>query len=270
ALQTPLLLLRSGIGHPAELSRLGIPVRVASEHVGAHLQDHLYLPLRINTGLPCGGSSNATAGRMLVAFYGSFVVGSDASGRPSGGGTRWRRQRRRDIELQLSPVCVKAPGSRALLSYKAYLILMESKTAGRVVARSADPRDPPVVLFDPFAGDGADALALLRHARELYALLRALGPPELQAELSFEPAEEVLADDGRGARYCSQNLGLWQHPLGTARIGAVVDERLAVIGTEGLHVADASALPGSALAGHPDAGVRALGSLAAMFVAEAG
>ena len=74
--------------------------------------------------------------------------------------------------------------------------------------------------------------------------------------------------DGFGGQYCARHLGLWQHPMGSARIGSVLDHRLRVKGVGQLYVADASALPDWALAGHPDAGIRAVGSLVAEFATQ--
>ena len=99
-------------------------------------------------------------------------------------------------------------------------------------------------------------------AEEVYQLLvQAFPSPD------FDPPLDSLMKDGFGGQYCAQHLGLWQHPFGSARIGAVLDHQLRVRGVEDLYVADASALPDWALAGHPDAGIRAVGSLVAQFAA---
>ena len=98
-------------------------------------------------------------------------------------------------------------------------------------------------------------------AEEVYQLLKAFPSPD------FDPPLDSLMKDGFGGQYCAQHLGLWQHPFGSARIGPVLDHQLRVRGVEDLYVADASALPDWALAGHPDAGIRAVGSLVAQFAA---
>lgn len=95
----------------------------------------------------------------------------------------------------------------------------------------------------------------------MYQLLKAFPSPD------FDPPLDSLMKDGFGGQYCAQHLGLWQHPFGSARIGPVLDHQLRVRGVEDLYVADASALPDWALAGHPDAGIRAVGSLVAQFAA---
>ncbi|CAE7684709.1 unnamed protein product, partial [Symbiodinium pilosum] len=122
---------------------------------------------------------------------------------------------------------------------------------------------PPGVLFDPFAGNASDAWSLLRGLQDAYKVF------EAWPDLSFDPPFASLMDDGFTGQYCAQNLGSWQHPMGTAQLGHVLDSRLRVRGVKNLWVADASALPDWALAGHPDAGIRVLGSLVASFAAEA-
>lgn len=237
ALQTPCILVRSGIGHPVDLKRLGIDVAVENREVGANLQDHPYLSFRAHTEYDCDGGA-------LYGFYSSLV----------------KPKPHRVFELQLLPSC-----SQGLLHLKGHLILLQT-TRGRVVVRSRDPAEPPGLLLDPFAATGtapADAWRLLEGLREVYALLL-----RRSQALRLEPSAELLARDVDAGQYVARHLGLWQHPMGTAQLGRALDARLRVRGAAQLWVADASALPDKALSGHPDAGVRALGSLAATFAAE--
>lgn len=262
ALRTPLILARSGVGPLADLSRLSVPPVADSPRLGFGLQDHLYLPLKIDTGLPCATSAGARPLRDLFAFYDGLPARKS--------GSPWRNGHLQ-IELQLSPSCrrsqhsTSAATAAATLQYKAYLILLHSQTPGRVTARSADPRVPEAVLFDPFAGEAADVWALLRHARSLYRVLSA-GLALVGSGASFEPPYADLFDDVAAGRYAAQSLGFWMHPTGTARLGDVVDSSLAVRGLGGVRVADGSVLPASA-AGHPDAAIRAVGHIAAEFAA---
>ena len=85
ALQTPVILVRSGIGHPMDLQRLGVEAQVSSPEVGANLQDHPYLPFRVRTSLPCVDGDGS-----LYAFYSNLTAPSS---------------RHRIFELQLIPRC---------------------------------------------------------------------------------------------------------------------------------------------------------------------
>ena len=239
ALQTPVILVRSGIGHPMDLQRLGVEAQVSSPEVGANLQDHPYLPFRVRTSLPCVDGDGS-----LYAFYSNLTAPSS---------------RHRIFELQLIPRC---RGQN--MELKGYLILLKSEMkSGRVVVRSRDATEAPAILNNPFVGDGIDAWQLIHGLREVYQLLKALGSLR-----EFDPPQESLMKDGFAGQYCAQHLGLWQHPMGSARMGSVLDHHLRVRGVGKLYVADASALPDWALAGHPDAGIRAVGSLVAQFATE--
>ena len=238
ALQTPTILQRSGVGSREDVERLGIQQQVEIPEVGGQLQDHLYLRFRLQMPVSC-----TEAGGSIYAFYSSL----------SG-----RNRKRSEFELQMIPKC--ASGRMEL---KSFLILLRSRTLGRVLARSMDSSEPPGVLLDPFAGNASDVWSLLTGLRELYRLLRDAWP-----ELSFDPPFTALMEDSFAGQHCAQVLGSWQHPMATAQLGAVLDPELRVRGVRKLWVADASALPDWALAGHPDAGIRALGSLAASFAAK--
>ena len=244
ALQTPAILQRSGIGSREDVRRLGITQLAESPAVGGYLQDHPYIAFRVRTPLPCTNLRGS-----LYAFYSGLkgINGAKALGR-------------RKFELQMLPQC-----RAEKIELKSFLILLRSRTAGRVVARSMDPAEPPGILWDPFAGNASDAWSLLLGLREIYSLLQAAWP-----ELSFEPSYEAMVEDGFAGQHFAQSLGSWQHPMGTALLGPVLDSRLRVRGVEDLWVADGAALPDWALAGHPDAGIRALGSLVATFAAEDG
>ena len=245
ALQTPAILVRSGIGHHLDLRRLGINTLVESPEVGANLQDHPYLPFRVrmNGFFPCEPQENS-----LYAFY------SNLSARSS-----QHHRQQRVYELQLIPRCREKN-----IELKGYLILLRTQIkGGRVVVRSTDAADPPAILNNPFAGDGADAWVLLLGLREVYELLKGTFP-----DANFDPPVDSIMQDALGGQYCAQHLGLWQHPMGSARIGPVLDHDLHVRGVQGLYVADASALPDWALAGHPDAAIRALGALVAKFATQ--
>ena len=99
ALQTPMILVRSGIGHPKDLQRLGIQLRVSSPEVGANLQDHSYLPFRLRLRFPAPWSCSEEGS--LYAFFGANL------------------SRSRTFELQLIPRC----RSQQLLELKGYLML---------------------------------------------------------------------------------------------------------------------------------------------------
>src|SRR5207253_10838900 len=99
-----------------------------------------------------------------------------------------------------------------------------------------------------FLADPEDVRRMLEALRLAYGL--ATSPPlgDQVSEIMF-PDPETVADDAKLTAYMRQSCFTGYHPVGTCRMGpdgdpgAVVDQRLAVRGTEGLWIADASVLP---------------------------
>jgi choline dehydrogenase-like flavoprotein len=119
--------------------------------------------------------------------------------------------------------------------------------AGRVALRSADPREPPDILFNSFVGDGAEAdvaavVEGIKFVRRMTAHL--LGRGVIEAELL--PGPDIATDDQLAAFVRDHAWG--HHAAGTCAIGdravgGVLDGALRVHGVRGLRVADASVFP---------------------------
>jgi choline dehydrogenase len=126
------------------------------------------------------------------------------------------------------------------------VVLLEPRSSGSVLLRSADPFELPVIdpryLSDAEGEDEATLLRGLRLAR------RVLAEEPLSAFVDGEilPGDDKRSDDELRAhlRALSQTL---YHPAGTCRMGSdagsVVDSQLRLRGMEGLRVADASVMP---------------------------
>ena len=234
AIDTPKLLMLSGIGPPQHLREHGIPVAVASPGVGANLQDHIECVVQWQSLRPLPRRSPQD---WPVALFASL---SDGGGRPElmlhygsvpyDVHTLRRGYHTIDNGFSLTPnVC-------------------RPHSSGTVRLRSRDFRDRPRVdpqyLSDSDGHDQAVLLAGVRLARRLVA------QPAMDAWRGPEhtPGAQVVTDD-EVAAYVRETHGSVFHPAGTARMGragdsgAVLDERLNLRGTRGLRVADASAMP---------------------------
>jgi choline dehydrogenase len=248
AIDTPKLLLLSGIGSRDTLAAHGIPVVVDRAAVGRNLLDHLANGILVATAPGVETLTSATRIRYLarwlarrrgpltsnVAEAVAFVRSDPALVAP-------------DLELIFAPVPFEDEGTTQPTWHGVTLatVLLQPRSVGEVTLRSADPLDPPVIdpryLTDP----GEDDLRLLLHGLRLARTIAAAHP------LADLLAEEVLPGGGdatdalvRHVRERSQTL---YHPVGTCRLGtddeAVVDPLLRVRGVEGLSVADASVIP---------------------------
>ncbi len=247
AVGTPAILLRSGIGPPGDLARVGVPVLVEHPGVGRNLQDHL--TAGVVASAPNGViEADTRAGREILAFA-LHGRGRLASNLCEGYG--YLRSRGDlalpDLELIFLPAAFLDEGLTmpAVRGVTLGAVLLQPKSRGVVRLLSRDPASPPEIdpcyLSDP-AGEDAATLAA-----GVGACLRLLGSPPLSALVGdlvapvTTPGEDVVA---AAIREHAQTL---YHPAGTCAMGldatAVLDSRLAVRRVERLHVADASAIP---------------------------
>jgi len=247
AVDTPRLLLLSGIGPEDELARHGIPVVQVSPGVGRNLHDHLangllaavdaetlYTAERVRHLLAwlVAGRGPLTSN---VAEAAAFVrVGPDATAP--------------DLELIFAPVLFEeegtVPPSRDGVTVAA--VLLQPRSAGEVRLSSADPLAPPEI--DPrylTDSDGHDARTL-REGVRLARRVLAGNPLARHVTEELLPGADAVDDDALDAHLRARSQTLY-HPVGTCCMGtdddAVVTPDLRVRGVDGLRIVDASVIP---------------------------
>jgi choline dehydrogenase len=240
AVNSPKLLLLSGIGPADSLRALGLPVLVDLPGVGQNLQDHLRVPVIYEAGRRSPGHRRYWA-RAAVDYAlrrrgvlasnccesGAFVRSSAAAAIP-------------DLQFVTHFQSSLHPGGVDLQS-----CVLRPSSRGWIRLRSANPADPP--LIDPnylaTAADVHASLLAIRLARRI-AAAPALRRFPLGAEV-LPGADRV--SDADLARHVRATAETSFHPVGTCRMGcddlAVVDAALRVRGVPGLRVVDASVMP---------------------------
>lgn len=252
AINSPKLLMLSGIGPASQLSALGIPVVADRPGVGQNLQDHLELYIQIAARQPVSLYKYWNLwGKAAIGAQWLFTkTGLGASNQfESCGFIRSRAGvEYPDIQFHFLPIAVRYDGQAAAEGhgFQAHVGPMRSPSRGAVTLRSADPAEPPKILFNYMSTDQdwIDFRRAIRLTREVFA--QDAFAPFVKSEI--QPGAEVQSDadlDG----FIREHAESAYHPCGTCRMGrrddpdAVVDPQGRVIGVEALRVADSSLFP---------------------------
>jgi choline dehydrogenase-like flavoprotein len=254
SINSPQLLMLSGIGDPDALGAHGIAAAVPLAGVGQNLQDHYSTGLFHERRGP-GPFVHATrADRLAASFVRAYVAGTGpATDVPSGFMAFVKTDpalAMPDIQLLFRSGPSSAgpwfPGIRAAWSdaFVCRPILLRPHSRGQVLLRSADPADR-VRIRQNFLSDPRD-LPVLRAGLKLLREVAAQAPLDPFRGRETGPGADLTTDAELDA-YIRATPATAHHPCGTCRMGvdadAVVDGSLRVHGVDGLRVADASVMP---------------------------
>jgi choline dehydrogenase len=251
AVQSPQVLMLSGVGDQAKLRSLGIEVKHALPGVGANYHDHLAAGILMEmTNSESYGISLKAAPRGVWALleYALFRRGALASNVFEANAFVRSRQDldRPDLQIVFQPAR-RNPGTFPFPlghGFALSVVHLYPKSRGRVSLASPDPRTPPLV--DPNLLGDPDDLAPTLQGLELSR--RIIAAPSFSRYRAIEvqpgPAAQGAEALGEYVRRASYTV---HHPVGSCRMGrdpdAVVDAQLRVHGIAGLRVADASVFP---------------------------
>ena len=250
AINSPQLLLLSGIGPADELKHAGVRPVHDLPGVGRNLQDHLELYVQHACREPVTLMPAMRPHNMAVIGARWFLdrSGPGASSHLEAGAFIRSRPgvRHPDIQFHFLPALIDDHG-RAPATFHAFQCHvgpMRPASRGRLRLRSDDPRSHPLIEPDLLSEerDRQEMRACVRLAREIIAQRafdRFRGP-------EIRPGAAVDSDDGIDAFVRAKSDSAY-HPCGTCRMGegeeAVVDPRCRVRGIEKLRVVDASIMP---------------------------
>ena len=240
-INSPQLLLLSGIGPAAELARHRIRQRHDLPGVGANLEDHLAGGILVES--PTRHSLYTAERPFELLRYLLLRRGKLTSN--VGEAAAFVRTRTGlpapDLELLFAPVLFEDEGLAPPRDhgFTVAAVLLQPRSSGRVSLRSDDPFEPPAI--DPrYLSDPGDLQTLVTGV-ELARRIVSMPAFEAFAGTELEPGEQPVETS---VRQRAQSL---YHPVGTCRMGsdalAVVDAELRVRGVDGLRVVDASVLP---------------------------
>ncbi|MCH2248449.1 MAG: choline dehydrogenase [Cognatishimia sp.] len=252
SLNSPKLLMLSGIGPAAHLAEHGIDVVADRPGVGQNLQDHLELYLQMASKQPITLYKYWNLfGKALIGAQWLFTkTGLGASNQfesaafiRSKAGVQYP-----DIQYHFLPIAVRYDGKVAAEGhgFQAHVGPMRSGSRGEVTLASADPKAAPNILFNYMSTeqDWIDFRQCIRLTREIFD--QEAFAPFVKHEI--QPGATLQTDDELDG-FIREHVESAYHPCGTCRMGAVedpmsvVDSDCRVIGVDNLRVADSSIFP---------------------------
>jgi choline dehydrogenase len=252
SINSPKLLMLSGIGPAEHLVAHGIDVVANRPGVGANLQDHLEVYVQMRASQPITLYSHWSLMGKAKAGATWLLTGGGVGASNQFEAAGFIRSRAGvdypDIQFHFLPLAVRYDGRAAVKGhgFQVHVGPMRSKSRGEVRLRSTDPAEAPSIRFNYMSHDEdwEDFRRAIRLTREILAQ-PAFAP---YADGEIQPGPQAQSDAGIDA-FVRDHAESAYHPCGTCRMGraedpmAVVDPDCRVIGVDGLRVADSSIFP---------------------------
>ncbi|WP_095089815.1 choline dehydrogenase [Mesorhizobium sophorae] len=252
SINSPKILMLSGIGPAEHLRENGIEVVADRPGVGRNLQDHMELYIQQESTQPITLNSvlNPFSKALIGAQWLFFKTGLGATNHFEA--AAFVRSRAGvdypDIQYHFIPAAVRYDGKAAAKShgFQAHVGPMRSKSRGSVTLRSPDPKSKPVIRFNYMShpDDWTEFRHCIRLTREIFGQKAFDG----YRGKEISPGSYVQSDDDLDV-FIRDHAESAYHPCGTCKMGraddmmSVVDPECRVIGVEGLRVADSSIFP---------------------------
>ena len=252
SINSPKLLMLSGIGPAAHLAAHGIEIVADRPGVGQNLQDHLEVYIQMAASQPVSLFKYWNVfGKAWVGLQWALTRGGPGASNQfesagfirSAVGVEYP-----DLQFHFLPIAVRYDGKAASEGhgFQAHIGPMRSPSRGAVTLRSAKPEDSPKITFNYMSTekDWIDFRCGIRLTREIFAqeAFRPFVKHEIQP--GFELQTDAQIDE-----FIRAHAESAYHPCGTCKMGAVddplavVDPQTNVIGVEGLRVVDSSIFP---------------------------
>lgn len=277
AIQSPQIMMLSGIGDRAYLEKFGIETRHDLPGVGQNLVDHVWSGLSAWSNVPTDNhyTKPLQMGKEMLRYlffkkgpFGNSILTANAFLSSIAG------QQRQDIQFHFAVSATAADYSTDIYDIRTFpkksgfsilVILLKPKSSGFVGLKSKDPLSDPLIQPN-LLSDAADLEKLI------WGFERAKSVMEAPSLRSFHEGKLYLPkafDRNSLESHIRRTLETLYHPVGTCRMGndrfAVVDEKLQVRGINGLRIADASVMP-TIVSGNTNAACIMIGEKAADMI----
>jgi choline dehydrogenase len=257
-INSPKLLLQSGIGNAKSLQARSISVVVDLPGVGKNLQDHIVVPVAYmaTQNIDLAITSSGTEAGLFLHSERNLDAAPD-------------------LEIMFSPIHEAVPSSYYCTSgFIGSVMLMRPHNIGSVslrrtkgnAYRTPDPQDKPIIRLN-YLQNQSDVRLLTAGVKLIRQLFEENAFDEFRGE-EIAPGSQVQSDEAFEA-YIREICSPGNHAVGTCKMGidqmAVVDPELRVYGVEGLRVVDASIMP-TLITGHTNAATIMIGEKAADLI----
>ena len=251
SINSPFILMHSGVGPADHLSKLGIKIVCDLPGVGSNLQDHLELYIQQECKKPISLYKywNPLSKALIGMKWLLFRTGLGASNQFEAGaflrsaaGVSYP-----DIQFHFLPIAIRYDGGLARgHGFQVHVGPMRSKSRGTVRLKDNNPDSNPEIRFNYMSheSDWADFRTSIRLVREIFSQ-KAFDPYRGE---EIQPGPNVKSDKGLND-FIKENVESAYHPCGTCKMGssndpmAVVDSECKVFGIENLRVVDSSIFP---------------------------
>ena len=257
SINSPQLLMLSGIGDPDELTPQGIAVRVPRKSVGKALLDHTSAAIVFRRQGPAPFLHHMRLDRIAWALAQDCLFGKGFASDLPCGITAFLKTRPEEAvpDIQLLFFMGATTTAKPYLppftrpfenSFSCRIMPLRPIGRGRLTLASADPAQPVRIHQNFFSSQ--EEWEVMRRGLRLIRELAQQAPLKNFIAGEVSPGSARTSDEDLDA-HVRATMGTVHHPIGTCRMGAAADDRavvdgeLRVIGVEGLRVVDASVMP---------------------------
>lgn len=252
SINSPQLLMLSGIGEAAQLAEHGIDVARDLPGVGKNMQDHLQARLVYKCNEPTlNDEVSSLMGQARIGLkYMMFRAGPMTMAASLATGFMRTRDdlETPDIQFHVQPLSAENPGKGAdkFSAFTMSVCQLRPESRGEIKLNSADPRAYPKIIPN-YLSTETDCRTMVAGVNIARTIAKH-APLTSKISEEFRPHADLdIEDYDATLDWTRNNTASIYHPTGTCKMGqgadAVVDERLRVHGISGLRVADCSIMP---------------------------